>query len=63
MTRWGSHAEAFGVLLTHGLISSGVKEKLTGMDKFRHILAHTYSHIRVKKIMGRLKSDLEDVKQ
>ncbi|MBS7247340.1 MAG: HepT-like ribonuclease domain-containing protein [Candidatus Jordarchaeales archaeon] len=58
-----SYAEAFDILFSHGLISSGVRGKLTGMVKFRHILAHVYPRIQIREIMGRLKSDLEDVKQ
>lgn len=58
-----SYAEAFDVLLSHGLISRETRERLTGMVKFRHVLAHAYPRIQIKEVIERLRGDLEDVKQ
>ena len=56
-----SYSDAFRILGEEGLLPKQLVEKLMTMARFRHILAHAYTRIDLRKIYEILQKNLDDV--
>ncbi|MEM3465789.1 MAG: DUF86 domain-containing protein [Candidatus Jordarchaeales archaeon] len=58
-----SYADAFNVLSEEKIIPPDLAKILASMAKFRHIIAHAYTKIDVKKVYDLINYNLEDLKE
>ncbi len=56
-----SYSDAFRILGEEGILPEQLVEKLMAMARFRHILAHAYAQIDLKRIYEILHKNLDDI--
>ena len=56
-----SYSNAFEILYDHKVITHDLKERLVQMVKFRHILAHVYPKLDIKRILKDLDGNIKDI--
>ena len=58
-----SYSDAFKILEEEDILPRSLVEKLMTMVRFRHILAHAYARINLKKIYNILHENLDDIEE
>ena len=56
-----NYAETFLLLGEHGIINSGLTEKLAQMARFRNLLVHGYAKVDDMRMLKTIRDDLKDV--